>query len=119
MDIIFLHEVLVSTKIGVYPHERTQPQTLQLELEIGIPSQQACHTDQLADTIDYAEVVARLRQTLAEQDFYLLEALADHIARVIMLEFGAPWVRLSLAKLGIIDQVRRVGVTIERGQRTG
>jgi dihydroneopterin aldolase len=31
-------------------------------------------------------------------------------------EFGAPWVRLSVAKLGHIRNVRKVGVTIERSR---
>ncbi len=117
MDIIFLDEILIDTKIGVYEWERTQPQTLRLDLEIGIPSQQACHTDDLADTIDYAVVVEQLRAKLAVQDFLLLEALADHIAHWLISHFGAPWVRVSLAKIGIIPGVRQVGVRIERGQR--
>ncbi len=31
-------------------------------------------------------------------------------------EFGAPWVKISIAKVGIIKGVKRVGVHIERGR---
>ncbi|MDQ5888192.1 MAG: FolB [Pseudomonadota bacterium] len=117
MDIIFLHEVRIDTLIGVYEWERQAPQTLQLDMELGIPDSRACQTDNIADTIDYGVVVERLRETLAEQHFLLLEALAEHIAHIILNEFGSPWVKLSVAKLGMLRGVKRVGVTIERGQR--
>jgi dihydroneopterin aldolase len=35
----------------------------------------------------------------------------------LLREFGAVWVRISIAKLGMMSGVRRVGVIIERGTR--
>jgi dihydroneopterin aldolase len=32
-----------------------------------------------------------------------------------MREFGAPWIRVSITKLGLIRGVKRLGITIERG----
>jgi len=52
---------------------------------------------------------------LAVQHFVLLEALTEHIAGLLREEFGAPWVRVSASKLGVVKGVRRVSVTIERG----
>ena len=117
MDIIFLREVRLDTVIGVCDWERQAPQTIELDLDIGIPSEQPCHSDNIGDTIHYGVVVERLRTLLAEQHFLLLEALADHIATVIREEFGAPWVRVAVTKLGILPRVKKVGVIIERGQR--
>ena len=77
----------------------------------------ACQTDNIADTIDYGVVVEQLREPWREQHFLLLEALAEHIAHIIMNEFHSPWVKLSVAKLGMLRGVKRVGVTIERGKR--
>jgi len=34
---------------------------------------------------------------------------------VLLEDFGAIWVRVSIAKLGMLRGVRRVGVVIERG----
>ena len=114
MDIIFLDDVRLSTWIGVYDWERQAPQTVELSLEIGLPDRDAGHSDDLADTIDYEAVLKRLQADLAEQHFLLIEALAEHIAEVILHDFGAPWLRLKLAKPGILRNVRRVGVMIER-----
>lgn len=117
MDIIFLQDFRLELLIGIYPWERKMPQTVELDLEIGLPSSRAGETDRIEDTIDYGAVVARLRQSIAERHFDLLEALAEHVAKVLREEFGAPWVRVSITKLGMLRDIRRVGLTIERGDR--
>lgn len=117
MDIIFLREIRADTVIGVYDWERVAPQTLEIDLEIGIPSEVPCHSDNIGDTIHYGVVVEQLRKALSEQHFLLLEALAEFIATLIRDTFGAPWVKVSVTKPGILPNVRQVGVLIERGHR--
>jgi len=39
---------------------------------------------------------------------------AQRIARLLLDDFGAPWVKVSAAKIGILANARFVGVTIER-----
>ena len=53
MDIIFIHEFKVETLIGIYEWERKVPQTIQLDLEIGIPQNKVYQSDSIGDTIDY------------------------------------------------------------------
>jgi 7,8-dihydroneopterin aldolase/epimerase/oxygenase len=114
MDIIFLHEMRVDTVIGVHGWERLRPQTLELNIEIGLPNAKAGETDQIGDTIDYETVERRIRDDLATQHLTLLETLAEHVASMILHDLGAPWVKLSVAKIGILPNVKRVGVIIER-----
>ena len=71
-------------------------------------------SDAIGDTVHYGKVVERVVKELADHKFKLLEALAEHICGVITNDFQAPWVRLSVAKLGHIRNVKRVGVTLER-----
>lgn len=117
MDIIFLREVRATTLIGWYDFERTARQTVVLDLEIGLPSHDASASDNLIDTIDYDKAVQRVRASLLEQHFLLLEALAEHIAQLLMAEFHAPWVSVAVTKPGILHEVGQVGVRIQRGQR--
>ena len=114
MDTIFIREFRVDAWVGIYDWEKLRPQTLELEVEIGIPGSQAGKTDDIHDTVHYGQVVERFTAELAERKFGLLEALAEHLAGIVIGEFKAPWVRLSVAKLGHIRNVRKVGVTIER-----
>ncbi|MBA4143891.1 MAG: dihydroneopterin aldolase [Nitrosospira sp.] len=117
MDIIFLQELKIKTLIGVYPWELSTAQTIQLDLEIALPTSRACQTDKLDDALDYALIVQRIHETLAQKHFSLLEALAEHIAQLILGEFSSPWVKVSVAKLSAIRGVKKVGVCIERGRR--
>jgi dihydroneopterin aldolase len=117
MDIIFLREMRAETIIGIYEWEKTAPQPIEIDMEIGIPSETPCHSDDISDTIHYGVVVDRLRKALAERHFLLIEALAEYIAKVIRDDFGSPWVKVSVSKLGILPGVKRVGVMIERGHR--
>jgi dihydroneopterin aldolase len=114
MDIIFLSEIKVETKLGVPEWERMTPQTIILDIEIAMPHSRACQSDAIEDTIDYGAVVARIRQTLAENSFKLVEALAEHICQLILSEFSAPWVKVKVAKPGVLPGVKALGVIIER-----
>ena len=117
MDIIFIHEFRLDTLIGIYEWERQAPQTIQLDLEVGLPGEHAVHSGRIGDTIDYSKIVARIEQLFKAQHYLLLEQAGEAIAEVIMGEFKAPWVRVSIAKLGALRNVKRLGVTIERGKR--
>lgn len=116
MDTIFIREFKVDAWVGIYDWEKLRPQTLELEVEIGIPGDAAGKSDDIHDTVHYGRVVERFTAELAEKRFGLLEALAEHLAGIVTGEFKAPWVRISVAKLGHIRNVRKVGVTIERGR---
>lgn len=114
MNQIFIRELEVFAVIGVYERERIAPQLLLLDLDIALPSAVSCHSDCLEDTIDYAKVVERMRESLALTQFSLVEAAAEHLAQLLHNEFGIPWVRISVAKVGIIPGVRCIGAKIER-----
>lgn len=114
MDIIFLRELKIKTLIGIYPWERHAPQLLRLDLEIALPTSRACRTDNFEDALDYAHVVQRIKETLTQKHFSLLEALAEHVAQLVLVEFDAPWIKVSVAKLSAIREVKEVGVCIER-----
>lgn len=116
MDIIFLRELRIETLIGVYDWEKRVPQTLQIDLEIALPNSRACQSDDIDDALDYSEIVRHLQKVLTSRHFNLLEALAEHIAQIILNDFNAPWVKVSVAKLQAIRGSKMVGISIERGQ---
>jgi dihydroneopterin aldolase len=119
MDTIFIREFRVDAWVGIYTWEKLRPQTLELEIEIAIPGSAAGKSDDIHDTVHYGLVVERFTAELALKHFGLLEALAEHLAGIVIGEFKAPWVRISVAKLGHIRSVRKVGVSIERSRAAG
>jgi len=117
MDVIFISDLRLDILIGVYDWERRVPQTVQLDLEIGIPDGGRPRSDRIRETIDYAKVIERIQASLREERFLLVERLAEHLAALVMTEFRAPWVRVSVSKLAVEKDVKRVGITIERGSK--
>lgn len=117
MDTIFIHDFRLNILIGIYEWEKRVPQTVQFNIEIGIPPKDGPRTDRIAETIDYSKVVTRIEDTLRTQHFLLLERLSEHVAQLVLNEFGAPWVRVSVNKIGALRNVKQLGVTIERGRK--
>ena len=113
MDHIFVRDFRLQTLIGFHRRERVVPQTIRLDLEIGIGNAAVFASDKVADCIDYDKVTTRIRE-IASQHVNLVETLAERVARLVLEEFEAAWVKVSIAKLGILKDVGLVGVTIER-----
>jgi dihydroneopterin aldolase len=116
MNFIFIRELRLEAWIGIYKHEKIAPQTIELDLELTLPSDAVFRTRKVADTIDYAAVVAAIRKLLEAERFGLIESLADRVAALVMTDFGSPKVRISVTKLGVLREAKRVGVTIERSR---
>lgn len=116
MDTIFLSEVKVQTKLGVPEWERMVEQTIILDIEIGYDLSKACQSDDVTDTIDYGAVVERVRATLKENSFQLVEALAEHICQLILHEFGALNVKVKVAKPAILPGLKALGVIVQRNK---
>lgn len=117
MDVIFINDLRLDMLIGVHGWERKVPQTVQLDLEIGVPDTGRPRSDRIGETIDYSRVITRIHESLRRNRFLLVERLAEHLAQLVMTEFEAPWVRVSVSKLAVQQSVKRVGITIERGKR--
>ena len=60
MDFIFIEELRVEAHVGIYDREKVAPQTLEVSLTFGVPDEAALDDD-IAKTIDYAEVIERIR----------------------------------------------------------
>jgi 7,8-dihydroneopterin aldolase/epimerase/oxygenase len=119
MDIVFIRELRAEAWIGLYEWEKQKPQTLDFNLDIGLDTHRAGETDDIRNTVDYGKVVERIREDLKDKHYLLLEALAEHVAQVVLNEFKAEWVEISVAKLAHMRGVKMVGVKIrrERGPR--
>jgi len=114
MDIVYINGFTAQTVIGIDASELHDPQPVRLDLAIGMPSIRACSTDRIEDTINYAAVHDALALLMTTHGVQLLERLAEKVAQLLIEDFGAHWVRVSLAKPAKFDDVDSVGVVIER-----
>ena len=117
MNAIFIHDLRVETRIGIYEWERRLTQIVRLDVELGLPGDDVFRTGDFADALDYAAVVKRIQAFAADHPHKLLERFAEALADLLRAEFGSPWVRVRVAKVAPVAGVKRLGVVIERGER--
>ena len=114
LDLVFIEGLSGETVIGIHDSELHRPQPVVIDLYAGVPRSRACDTDRIGDTIDYGVVRERVVRLLREHRIQLLEAFAEAIACILIEEFGARWARVKVIKPHKFDDLRSVGVQIER-----
>lgn len=88
---LFITNIDVPVVIGVFPHERTQPQVVRLSLQIRFQPDRDHHpseTDRVGDTLDYEKVLADILQVCRTETPALLERLAKLIADRIFSRYA-------------------------------
>jgi dihydroneopterin aldolase len=114
VDKLFLHDLRVETVIGFWDWERRVKQTVSIDLEVATDARLAAGTDSIDSGLNYDELAKRLVDFIGGSKFQLVESLAEAVARIALEEFGAPWVKVSVAKPGAVKDCREVGIIIER-----
>jgi dihydroneopterin aldolase len=117
MNRIFINDLRIETRIGVYEWEQHLAQPLLVNIEFELPSAQVFTSDRFEDALDYSAVVKRLQTLAADHTHKLLERFAEAIGEILCREFGAPWASVRVAKLAPLAGVKQIGVAIERGTR--
>jgi 7,8-dihydroneopterin aldolase/epimerase/oxygenase len=84
---------------GVTAAEKETGNQFEVDCEIETDLSEAGHTDRLTDTIDYAQVYQLIKGTVEGTAYSLLEALANHLATIILDRFPAYRVTLKVRKL--------------------
>ncbi|HLW25052.1 MAG TPA: dihydroneopterin aldolase [Steroidobacteraceae bacterium] len=114
MDKIFIHALKTETIIGIYDWERQVRQTVVIDLAFSADIRKAALSDSIEDTLNYKRVAKRVLALVEGSKFHLVETLAEHIAMLILEEFGVSWVSVVLSKPGAVRSSRDVGVELER-----
>lgn len=85
MDRIMARGLTFSGRHGVLDIEKIEPQTFVVDLDLFLELQPAGISDNLKDTVSYADVYEQVRQIVEEESYDLIEALAENIAAAILM----------------------------------
>jgi dihydroneopterin aldolase len=114
MDKIFIHALKAEAIIGIFDWERQVKQTVLIDVELSADIRKAALTDAIADTLNYKAVAKRILSFIEASQFHLVETLAEHIAMLVLEDFGVAWVGIKLSKPGAVRNSSDVGVALER-----
>jgi len=119
-DRIYLHEMVFEGRHGVTDEERASPQEIEVDLDVTLDLRPVGRSDELADTVDYADLFAACRDIVEQRSFHLLEGIAEAIASAVLDGFPLVEtvnVRVKKPGLPIEGRVEHAGVGIERRRR--
>ena len=113
MDSLSLQDLELRTRIGVTAEERSVEQRVTVSVEFFLDLRGAGQTDDLAKTIDYANVVEDLH-TLAKTEHNTIEALAEDIAALLLKKYKAESLKVTVGKYPSLPGLKSASVSIVR-----
>lgn len=83
---------------GVFEHERREGQPFVIDVVLGLDTRPAAASDDLHDTVDYGSLVARLKAAVESDPLDLIEALAQRLAEICLLDDRVEWAQVTVHK---------------------
>ena len=114
MDKIFLKNLRLKTRIGLFEWEKQIDQIINIDLEAGFDISKAAETDDVKHSLDYNTISNRIKEYVKNNNHELIETLIENIAQMILKDFDVEYITLSISKPGAIRDSKDVGITITR-----
>jgi len=114
MDKIFIKDLWAHGILGVHSHERDTPRDILINVTIYTDTQPAAESDDIADCVDYSELADKIKSHAESAARLTVEALANDLAEICLLEPKVERVILSVEKPGAVPSAQSVGVEVNR-----
>jgi dihydroneopterin aldolase len=119
MDKILFNKMEFWGYHGAFKEENKLGQRFFVDLELYLDLSKAGHSDNLQDTVNYADVYNTTRQVVEQERYELVEAVAERLAAKILAEYSLVdeiLVRVTKPDPPIPGHYQSVAVEITRGR---
>lgn len=118
MDAIIIEGLKVDTVVGCFNWERQIIQPLMLDLTIQNNLEQAACSDELEDTLNYAEICEISAKVIQEAQPKLIEHAAKLVIDALFSTYASvESIMITIRKPAIIAQANSVGIRLERHRK--
>ena len=114
MDLIEIDKLRLQARIGFSPHELNAWQDVVISMRLGSGMRLAGESDDPDDALNYKPISKAVIHLVKSRRFALVEKLAEQIACLATLGFGAPYVEVGVHKPGALRHSDSVGIRIVR-----
>ncbi len=114
-DRLIVEGIEAECRLGVSEWEQEKPQPIWVDLELSIDAKRAAAQDDVKDAVDYAALVAAVREEAQRRPVKLLETLTEAIAELVLEQFGTKRVRVRVKKRAL-QGIGYAAVEVERTQ---
>lgn len=113
-DQIEISDLHLRTIIGINPDERDNRQDVLINITLDVDTRPAAASDDITDAANYRTITKRVIELVENSRFFLVERLAEAIARACLDEPRVERARISVEKPTALRFATSVGVTIQR-----
>lgn len=118
MDAIIIEGLKVDTVVGCFNWERQIIQPLMLDLTIQNNLEPAACSDELEDTLNYAEICEISAKVIQEAQPKLIEHAAKLVIDALFSTYASvESIMITIRKPAIIAQANSVGIRLERHRK--
>ncbi len=103
---IGVKELKFNCIIGIYPHERVKPQELIVDIEMEWDFHKAIESENVKDTIDYAQVAEDVKNLAIEKEYQLIETFSADAANLIMKKHNPLSICITIMKPAAIPDAK-------------
>jgi dihydroneopterin aldolase/D-erythro-7,8-dihydroneopterin triphosphate epimerase len=118
MDKLYIRDLSVECIIGTRPEERRKKQPVLINVELECDLAPAGRSDDLQDTVNYSELQRQIAASAAEGEFFLIERLAEVVARICLADKLVVSSTVTVDKPGALANARSAAVCIRREKST-
>lgn len=113
---VFVRDLEVMALIGIYDHEKVNPQRIIVNIDLSVHEAEGPITDEISHVVSYEIIAKKVETIVAEGHVNLVETLAEKFAESCLRDKRVAAARVRIEKPDIIPNARSVGVEIERGR---
>lgn len=114
-DQIQIRDLLVRAIIGTLPEERVQKQDVIINITLFTDHTPAI-SDDLADAIDYRDIVGPTIEFVENSQFFLIERLAFEILKLCFIDSRVERAIVTVEKPRAVPYAASAGVTVDRSR---
>jgi len=115
-DKILIQDLLIRGLIGIHDWEREKKQDILINVEMEADCRPAGESDDFRDAVDYRAVTKEIIALVEGSAFFLVEKLAEEIAKICLQDSRVAVARVRVEKPGALRFSRSVGVEVVRRQ---
>jgi dihydroneopterin aldolase len=116
MDKIALYGISCEANLGLKTKERKKPELLVLDVIVGLDLEAAANEDDLSLTINYEDLVTRVRKLVDDHEFNIVESVAGHLCKALLAATPIDTVEVIVRRFPdrLQDSVESVSVEMKR-----
>lgn len=113
-DYVEINRLKLRTIIGINPEERVNRQDVVINIRVRNNNRPAAASDSIEDAVNYRSISKDVINLVENSDFFLVEKMAEEIARIALKDPKAEAAWVEVLKPGAVRFAESVGVSIER-----